>query len=56
MKTENECKNNYCFYNLWIDCTGKCQCDKCGWNPDVAKRRIEELRKKYMPSNKLRIK
>ena len=34
--TEQQCKNN-----CWVRCRNKTKCEKCGWNPEVAKKRIE---------------
>ena len=46
----------YCPYNIAIYCTShrglpitqlpEC-CSKCGWNPEVVRRRREEVRQKY---------
>lgn len=31
-----QCKNN-----CWVKCRNKTKCEKCGWNPEVAEKRIE---------------
>ena len=33
---EWQCKNN-----PWVKCLEQNKCDKCGWNPEVAEKRIE---------------
>ena len=33
--------NFYCKFNKMIDCMEH-KCDKCGWNPEVARERIKE--------------
>ena len=32
-----------CRFNKEVNCTEK-RCAKCGWNPDVAKKRSEKIR------------
>ena len=32
---------NICRYNREVDCKTQ-KCDRCGWNPEVAKARLEE--------------
>lgn len=32
-----------CPWNAQVDCSDR-KCSKCGWNPDVAVRRIEEYK------------
>ena len=36
--------NHFCRFNKMIDCTEQdCgKCNKCGWNPEVANKRVEE--------------
>lgn len=35
-----------CKYRKNINCPEECRrCDKCGWNPKVAARRLEKIRK-----------
>lgn len=33
-----------CPYNYEIDCENM-KCDRCGWNPEVAKKRVQEVMK-----------
>ena len=32
-----------CWYNVGVECPGKDRCGQCGWNPDVAIRRLNTL-------------
>ena len=43
-----------CPYNYQIDCEHM-TCDKCGWNPDVAKKRVQEAMKNMCNSKLYRI-
>lgn len=31
-----------CDHNIWVQCEKK-ECDKCGWNPEVAQARMEDI-------------
>ena len=44
--SENNNKN--CVYNSMINCDKHDKCDRCGFNPDVAKERIREWRAKQI--------
>lgn len=33
-----------CKYNVGIECYKKKSCDKCGWNPDIDKKRKLKLK------------
>lgn len=35
-----------CQHNQWIECLKPESCAKCGWNPEVAQRRLEEIKEK----------
>lgn len=37
-------KPGICKYNGMIDCQTKDNCRNCGWNPDVSRKRSEEIR------------
>lgn len=41
-----------CLYNKEVDCDSA-KCDKCGWNPVVAARRIKNYMEDRMPDSKL---
>ena len=32
-----------CKHNCGVNCTADASCDRCGWNPVVAKKRMEAL-------------
>ena len=36
-----------CLYETYVDCP-KRECAKCGWNPEVAKARLEAIKAKMM--------
>lgn len=36
-----------CPNNDRVSCTDKTKCGKCGWNPEVAERRLREFLKKH---------
>ena len=40
-----ETRNNYCSFNRMIDCTVQTGCPNCGWNPDVARKRAEQVKR-----------
>jgi len=42
-----ETRNNYCRFNQMIDCTAQTGCAKCGWNPDVARKRSEQMKRSF---------
>lgn len=33
-----------CPHNEWVFCFHTADCEKCGWNPDVAEARTEAIR------------
>lgn len=35
-----------CKFNFFVDCGEQDKCDKCGWNPEVYKKRIEKIKAK----------
>ncbi len=43
---ENE--NSFCCFNTMIDCSTHNRCERCGWNPEVSKKRIKHLRKQHI--------
>ena len=45
-------KNNTCQYNLEVMCDSA-KCDKCGWNPVVAERRLKNFMEDRMADSKL---
>lgn len=34
-------KEEQCENNSWVKCLDKTQCKKCGWNPEIAEKRIQ---------------
>jgi hypothetical protein len=44
--------NNICKLNKAVDCTEQ-KCENCGWNPDVAEKRIDELVKNGIYTKKV---
>lgn len=42
-------KNTLCPHNDGIICDGIAECDGCGWNPEVEKRRIQAIREARKP-------
>ena len=43
-----------CPHNYQIDCESL-RCDRCGWNPEVAKKRVQEVMKTMSDSKRYRI-
>lgn len=41
-----------CRFNMFVTCDKFTDCQKCGWNPDVAKKRHEETMRKYNTKEK----
>ena len=39
-----------CPHNAWVMCSAK-YCYRCGWNPPVAERRLEKIRKEMRQKN-----
>ena len=40
-----------CKFNLYVDCEEQDKCSKCGWNPQVQKKRIEKIKLKEEAKN-----
>lgn len=38
-------KCHECFFNCAVECDQLKTCDRCGWNPKVAKKRADKVRK-----------
>ena len=34
-----------CCFNKLVECRSQTNCERCGWNPEVSKKRIKHLRK-----------
>lgn len=34
-----------CPFNGYVKCLEKKGCEKCGWNPDIAKKRLQDVHK-----------
>lgn len=41
-----------CKYNSQVDCSGEQRCKKCGWNPEVDKKRKSKIKKKIIKETK----
>lgn len=41
-----------CKYKLYIECFDQKNCKKCGWNPEVEKKRKAKLKKKIAKTKK----
>ena len=40
-----------CRFNFFVDCEKKDNCDHCGWNPIVHKKRIKKYKEKRKKPN-----
>ena len=49
-----ETSNNYCTYNKMIDCLSHTGCVNCGWNPEVAKKRVDRVKRelRFSPASR----